>query len=271
MDWRQLMVPPSQEAMPQIRELWRRQTQTSTALHAAARQNDVAAITSYIAGGGDLNIRDNKDSTALSVAASLGNTNAARILLEAGADPNIQDYMGEPALAKAAARGAEDIADMLIGNGANLELALPQRNKTPLIMAASCKRTNVARKLLMAGANVNARSGDGRTALMWALSTTNRPMAMVILDYEPDVNVSDIQGSQTPLNTAVRIACEDASWVDVCKRILDLGAELDTTDEDGKTPLTWAKMFRHEVLIGLLVDRGAEMEGSRMSTQNIHC
>jgi ankyrin repeat protein len=44
------------------------------------------------------------------------------------------------------------------------------------------------------------------------------------------------------------------------KLLVEKGAELDSKDEDGQTPLLWAAFFGHEAVAKLLVEKGAELD-----------
>ena len=44
------------------------------------------------------------------------------------------------------------------------------------------------------------------------------------------------------------------------KLLLEKGAELETKDEYGQTPLSWAARNGHEAVVKLLLEKGAELE-----------
>jgi hypothetical protein len=46
----------------------------------------------------------------------------------------------------------------------------------------------------------------------------------------------------------------------VLRNVLEKGAELETKDEDGRTPLSYAASKRHEAVVGLLLEKGADVE-----------
>ena len=44
------------------------------------------------------------------------------------------------------------------------------------------------------------------------------------------------------------------------KLLLEKGAELESKDEYGRTPLSWAAENGHEAVVKLLLEKGAELE-----------
>ncbi len=54
--------------------------------------------------------------------------------------------------------------------------------------------TNVVSLLLKYGGDINLRSSDGRTALMWAAFRNNGKMCGFLLDHNADPNLEDNQG-----------------------------------------------------------------------------
>ena len=61
--------------------------------------------------------------------------------------------------------------------------------KTPLMYAAMYNHTpEVAKALINAGANLNTKDNDGRTALMWAARNHNPELLKALVKAGADVN-----------------------------------------------------------------------------------
>jgi ankyrin repeat protein len=60
---------------------------------------------------------------------------------------------------------------------------------------------------------------------------------------------------RTPLSWAAALGYEA-----VAKLLLEKGAELESKDDDGQTPLLWAAARGHEAVVKLLLEKGAELE-----------
>ena len=87
---------------------------------AAAKNGDVAALSSMLEAGTDPNARDSHGQTALMLAAHAGHGEVVRALINAGADPDRSAKFGLTATMLAVVSGHEAIATMLAEAGANL-------------------------------------------------------------------------------------------------------------------------------------------------------
>lgn len=70
---------------------------------------------------------------------------------------------------------------------------------TPLILASSAGREKVVNTLLTEGANVNAMTVDGHSALQYAASKNWKSICLALLEKDADVNIADKRGA-TPLH-----------------------------------------------------------------------
>ena len=154
----------------------------------AAERNNVAEVQRFIAEGVDVNARGRYDGdynpTVLMVAASCDSVDVAKFLIAAGADVNAWDNkVGNTALICAAKKTYVLKADK-------------ERNKS--------KNMAMVKLLIEAGANVNAKDGYGRTALIYAVRKNSVDMAKLLIEAGADVNVKDGYG-----NTALYYATGD--------------------------------------------------------------
>jgi ankyrin repeat protein len=115
---------------------------------------------------------------------------------------------------------------------------------TALHIAAAAYQTEIARRLIAAGANVRARNRRGQESLHYAAvggpgSTTWNPSAQAativcLIEAGADPNTVDMDGV-TPLHRAVRTRCAEAVRV-----LLTRGADPARKNKSGSTPMLLA-------------------------------
>jgi len=95
---------------------------------------------------------------------------------------------------------------------------------------------------------------DGRTALMYAILAHDCSLSMIetLISYGANVNIRDKGQSWSALSFAARDCGPD-----VCRALLDAGADVDSKDVFGNTPLIRAIMAAKEENVNLLVSYGA--------------
>ncbi len=109
---------------------------------------------------------------------------AVKELLDGGADANEVDrYKHVPVIFMAAMEGTTDVVRELIAHGANVN-ALSGHGQTALIAAASKGKADIVELLLKSGADRHIRDEDGRTAFDFAAATRQRQVHDVALRWE---------------------------------------------------------------------------------------
>lgn len=87
------------------------------------------------------------------------------------------------------------------------------------------------------GLDINVRDSKHCTPLHWACYTRSEMALNYILSMKPDLEAKDIRGL-TPLHIAVNCSEQLGSTRNV-KALLLRGADRNTKDREGKTPLNW--------------------------------
>jgi ankyrin repeat protein len=124
---------------------------------------------------------------------------------------------------------------------------------SPLIDAVRQHDMALVRALLAKHVDVNARSGDGATALHWAVYADDSEVVTLLLQAGADVNAAN-DLAITPLHLAA--ANGNAALV---KALLDRGATVDTASETGVTPLMEAARAGSLPAVQALIARGANV------------
>jgi len=241
--------------------------------------------------------------TPLMFAAREGDVDLARMLVGAGADVNAVAGDGKTPLALAIFNGGYDVASFLVDNGADVNRADAQRF-TPLFWAVDRRNMETAvnfpwmvtvdpmpliRQLLDAGADPNAlvnntprarmREGSPRivfaTALMRAAFAGDLDLVTLLLERGADPAISS-SDSETMLEAAAGLGfipdyhrtfpSEDR--LEVVRRFVELGNDVNHADDYGITPLMAAANFGDTGLIQYLVDQGADLAAHDLGKKN---
>lgn len=218
----------------------------TTALHLAASsvqyQRIVQTLKVLIEAGLQVDVTNALGLTALHCAALKEFVDPVRFLLANGADPNAADRHGAAPLHTGSAEACQE----LLRQGARVNQA-DAYGYTPLHRAAERARPDLVRLLIMAGANVAARTLEGLTALHLAAGSGYAPRVVptleVLIEFGAPVNATDGQGA-TGLHHAARHGLADA-----VRFLQTHGATKSVRNADGQTPLDLARHFKLESVI----------------------
>jgi ankyrin repeat protein len=217
-----------------------READGTTALHWAARADDLETAQLLLRAGARADVINRNHITPLSLAAINGSAAMIEALLKAGADPNASLSQGQTALMTAARTGKPDAVKVLLAYGADIHAREQLFGETALIWAAAENHPDVIKVLVEHGADVNVRSnlmkyprkefGDGKSGRLTVLP----------------------KGGWTPLMYAARQNAMRAVGA-----LAEAGADLNLTDPDGTTALLVATINAHYDLAALLLQKGA--------------
>jgi ankyrin repeat protein len=144
-----------------------------TPLYTASSGGYVDVIRALLAAGAAINQAANDDCTPLYMAACTGRAHAVKVLLEEGANPSMGDSRGETPLHAAACRGqieaVRELVDATESAGVNLDLRT-QDGKTPLLWASWHEQVEIVQLLLNKGADPLRPDHAGNTPLSVSLA-----------------------------------------------------------------------------------------------------
>ncbi|XP_053139127.1 ankyrin repeat and SOCS box protein 18 isoform X2 [Hemicordylus capensis] len=196
----------------------------------------------------------------LCISASHGHTACLRHLLFWRADPNAAPG-GRSALHEACERGHTDCTELLLEHKANPNL-LSHDGQAPLHLCTNQNTLGCAKALVRFGALVNQPSEEFQeTPLHIAARHGLYHHLHLYLRYGATVDKKN-----SLEETALSVACKEAKKVEnqeiylqVCKRLLEDGAEVNTVDEEVKSPLHKACRNAHHNLVQLLLQKKADV------------
>lgn len=243
----------------------------NTALIAAASGGYSEIVQMLLNAGSQVNAVDNEQRTALMSAALRGDDTVVRLLLDAKADANAKDKQGETALFDAVRYGHLAVTRSLLDAGADPNISnqrpakAPDSGYTPLMYAA--KRglvpdtipvtdwLAIVKALLGKGANPDARSATGATALKVAQMYGNQDVAKILLQGGAK-QVLTYQG--VDLNDALIMAAINGDANEVIES-LKAGADPQAVSRTGVTPLLAAAFGGSVEAVRAIVEHGADV------------
>jgi len=233
---------------------------------------------------------DESGRTTLMCAAERGNVAVLRLLLEGKVEVfvNAEDRQGRTALSWAAGRGMVDTTACLLESGADTEVE-DIHGRTPLLWTAAEGHRSIAEILLENGADVESFDLEGRTAFSWIAQKGDEWFAKLLLGHSGVTPYKSDKNGLTPLiwaamNGHVNILWELFHWAKATEakrsirryrqamedhelkakrhKALALercGIDINATDIEGRTPLSWATSKGRLGFVKELVEMGSDV------------
>ena len=148
-----------------------------------------------------LNYQNPDGWTPLHFSAYTDDIKMAEYLIKKGAKLNLQTTIGMTPLYVATTQGNPKMVKLLIDNGADVNTPAGRPTRSPLMRAVMKKFDKIAEMLIAAGANVNARSEMGWTALHCAAENGSVKMIKMLIKAGAKIDIKNDEGL-TPLQIA---------------------------------------------------------------------
>lgn len=157
----------------------------------AATEDDLESVRQLIKEGADVNAKEEDKMTALHAAVENGNVEIVRELLQAGAKVNARAESRRTPLMMLDNDATPELVRVLITHGAKIDSSDDEKS-TVLINAANFNASSeVLHMLIEYGAEIDSQNDDGRTALMEAAFAENFESVKAILEAGADINLRD--------------------------------------------------------------------------------
>jgi ankyrin repeat protein len=153
---------------------------------------------------------------------------------------------------EAAKRGDMQTLRDLVQKGAKINEDLDEYGATALHWSAVKGHRDVAEFLIVNGAIVDQKNGDGDTALHVAVAFGHKDIVQLLLSKGAKIEERRREGT-TPLYISV-----SRNRQDVAELLVASGAEIDARNRDGVTPLYHAAGKNLQEMVALLLSKGAD-------------
>ncbi|MFC1478069.1 ankyrin repeat domain-containing protein [Candidatus Margulisiibacteriota bacterium] len=246
-----------------------------SALIWAAWNGNTEAVKLLIEAEADLNAENEAGRTALMCAGERGHTEIVKILFEAGANVNkanvaayknrfketinIKEVKGdktEAELYNYLVSQKSDIDSNSDGMITQREFVKSRLNITEyveeadrdLLYAVEKGRAEEVKQALAKGADVNAMTRLGKTALILAAKMQNTEIVKILIEAGADLNTKGVLFSYTALGLAIW-----ERYYEIAKLLIEAGASLNIKDEDGITELMRVVRDNRTDIVKLLI------------------
>ena len=226
-------------------------------LHVASILGELKAMTMLVKAGADVRATEANRATCLIPAACFGHTDTVRYL--AGlpeVDLNHQENRNNTALHYAVERKHADVVEVLIGAGADIETKNDEGH-SPLHVASISGELKAMKMLVEAGADVRATDADRDTCLILAACGGYTDTVR----YLAGLTEVDLNHQQSNIFTALHFAVH-FKHADVVQVLIDAGADIETKNARGLSPLLLASHSGALTTVKMLVKAGADVRAA---------
>ena len=249
-----------------------------TSLHIAVISDNQEIVELLIDEGVDVNAKDENGMTPLLLAISEGHLDLAEFLIKSGADVNTADGSGFVPLVYAMWNDGPNVVKMLLNNGADVNAQDTATGYSVLHWAILMDNKELTELVLAAGADLNGKSSTGETPLDIAAYGVSPAIGELLLEKGAEISslraaafVGDLAKVQTFIQEGVDVnqksgmiegtalhAAAASGYKEIVEFLISKGADVNTQNRGGLTPLNLAQSADHTEIVELLKQHGAK-------------
>ena len=201
----------------------------------------------------------------LSLACRQGKQEMVELLLENGARLDCKNKAGNTPLVEACSQGHADVAKLLLERDtSNIDIATEWTSDSALTWACTLGNESIVRLLLDRGSDIEHRTKDGCSALMFAALAGHAAVVSMLLEQHAAVNVVSDSNHDSPLTFACWKGHDK-----VVTLLLQYGAHIEHRTKEGFTPLMFAALGGHLAVAEELLRNGAHVNVPSGSNNDI--
>ncbi|KAF4458682.1 1-alkyl-2-acetylglycerophosphocholine esterase, partial [Fusarium albosuccineum] len=211
-------------------------------LHFACRKGNIKIVNKLMSARADINVVSNYGVTPLGEACERGQKDVVSLLLISNADAQVTQEHERPPLQTAVKYGYTEIVELFLRKYHDIIDTTDNNGQTPLHIASQHESRTMVDLLLKYGANPALTDKEQRLPLHCACQYSSKSVVENLLWEEAArnrINAGDCQGQTALHYAATRVQDE------ICEILLRNGANIDTRDHDGRTPLMVAVQQGH--------------------------
>ncbi len=231
----------------------------SIALHGAAYYGHLETVKLLVELGGEVNTPNIHGFTPLLSATAGGHGEIVRFLMSAGADVNAQTQQGATAILQAAVSGNKETFDLLLATGASTDV-VDMDGDNLLHCAAMGGNLDILNAALAKEIDINGADNRGLTPLLFAAQSGRTEAVQLLIDRGADVGAQSLYG-ETGLHLLMELFWRqmDSAALTTARVLLANGANVNSRDTWGMTPLYRAAQAGSSAYISLLLESGADV------------
>ncbi|KAF5675217.1 ankyrin repeat domain-containing protein [Fusarium circinatum] len=252
-----------------------------TPLHISAEDGRNGITELLISRGADISVVDDENQTLLNMASNSGNTEVARQLIDSGADISHETIDGYTPLSMASIEGHVDFAKLLIERGADVNQVVANGHP-PLLEAVWYNHLELAELLMDEGAELTGIEVNGQMFSLLAVAAGNGHLSMAKFLISRGLEPTEAQSLLLAASygsyygfTSDFDAKEAAksprfprpAYYQVLELLLKSGADVNTSDGRGLTPIHMASSDGFIDIVEILIQEGADLNVKTIARQ----